>query len=981
MNRPRATQLMPLVIVVFLILSASVAHSSIIYVDSTAVGIADGSSWTDAYPDLQDALPVVLPGDEIWVAKGTYFPADTIRTFSFVLPDSAVSIYGGFAGTETMLSQRDWVNNVTILSGEVGVHTVNTDNSYHVVTGDGADSTSVLDGFTITEGEATGSSSNANGGGVYVSSGRPTFVNLLITRNNASTLGGGMYVELSSSPALFNVTFSLNDAQFGGGMAAKVLCNPTLTNVTFTRNDADEGGGMFSDLNSDAILTNVVFLLEDAFFNGGAMYNVTSDPQLVNVTFVSNEANDDGGAIYNNTSDPKLVNVTFSDNTAGFDGGAMFNTDSNPIMTNCILWGNNATFVDEIFNSASSPKISYSIVEGSGGSGAGWDPTVGSDQGNNLDTNPLFVDELAGNVRLTVCSPAIDTGSSPAVDTLGVTTDLDGNPRNLFDAVDMGAYESQSPAGLLIYVDNDATGLGDGTSWTDAYPELRDALAASLCNNSEIWVAEGTYKATAGSDQTTTFQLVTGVSVYGGFDGTETLLDQRDWSTNTVILNGDIGVAADSTDNTNHVVTGSGCDATAVLDGFTVTLGNGRQGGGTIVVNGSPTFRNLIITRNVAEDFGGGMYNAFGGSPTLVNIAFLNNEAKDGGAIANDNNSSPTIINTTMNGNSATGSGGAIDNAAASNPTIINTILWGNTAPTGPQIHNDGISNPVISYSDIQGSGGSGGGWDTGLGVDGGNNIDLDPSFVDAPNGNVRVTPSSPTISAGDNSALPADVTRDLDGNPRIVDVTVDMGAYESQAAPTLFAFPDPMAFTTACDTITLVNVGGTTLTISSILGCNTTPFDIDTSMTDHTLLPGDSTQIVVCVTTPVDFDTCKVTVVSNASNITTDIIVYVDAVTGIETANTPASFRIVSVVPNPFNPSTTVHFTLPATMPVTTEIYSVTGARVRILSDERLFGPGHNRITWNGKNDYGSPVASGVYFIQVRTQLGIKVTRAVLLK
>jgi hypothetical protein len=980
-NRLCVNQLLPLLVLVFVILSASVAHSSVIYVDSTAAGAADGSSWADAYPELQGALGVVLPNDEIWVAKGTYFPAAATRTTSFQLPVSAVSIFGGFTGTETMLSQRDWVNNITILSGELGVDTLITDNSYHVVTGSGADSTSVLDGFTITAGNANGSGNDGKGGGVFISSGRPTFVNVVITRNNASTRGGGMYVELGSHPAIFNSTFSFNDAQLGGGMSTSTLCNPWLTNVTFTRNDADDGGGMFNDLNSDAVLTNVIFLSEDAFFNGGAMYNVASDPQLVNVTFINNEANDDGGAMYNSVSNPILVNVTFSDNTAGFDGGAMFNADSDPIITNCIVWGNNATFVDEIFNSGGTPKISYSIVKGSGGSGAGWDPTLGTDRGNNLDSDPLFVDELLGNVRLTVCSPAIDAGSSPAVDTLGVTTDLDGNARILFDAVDMGAYESQFAAGLQVFVDKDATGLGDGTSWTDAYTELRDALATSLCNNSEIWVAEGTYKATAGTARTATFMLVTGVSVYGGFGGTETLLSQRDWVTHPTILSGDIGVAADSSDNTNHIVTGSNTDSSAVLDGFTVTLGNGRQGGGVITANGTPTLRNLMICDNVAEDFGGGMYNAFGGAPTLVNVVFTRNEAKDGGAIANDNNSSPTLINVTVSVNSATGSGGGIDNAAASNPIITNTILWGNTAPTGAQIHNDVISSPVISHSDIQGSGGSGGGWDTGLGVDGGNNIDSNPSFVDAAGGNLRVNPSSLVINAGNNSAVPSGVTVDLDGNPRISSVTVDMGAYEFQGDPTLFAFPNPMAFQTQCDTITLVNVGGATLDISSIIGCNSTPFTIDTSMTAHALLPGDTTKIGVCVTPPVDFDTCMVTVTSNASNSPTQILVYVDAVTGIETSNTPRSFRIVSVAPNPFNPSTTVHFTLPAAMPVTAEIFSVTGARVRVLSDERLFGPGDNQIMWNGKNDYGSPVASGVYFVQLRTRLGIKVTRAVLLK
>jgi hypothetical protein len=564
--------------------------------------------------------------------------------------------------------------------------------------------------------------------------------------------------------------------------------------------------------------------------------------------------------MYNNASDPKLVNVTFSDNTAGFDGGAMFNYEnSNPIITNCILWGNNATFVDEIFNSASNPKISYSIVEGSGGSGPGWDPTLGSDRGNNLDTDPLFIDELAGNVRLTVCSPSIDTGSSPAVDTLGVTVDLDGNPRVLFDAVDMGAYESQVPAGLLVYVDKDATGLGDGSSWTDAYPELRTPLASSLCNNSEIWVAEGTYKPTAASDQTATFQLVSGVSVYGGFDGTETLLNQRDWAANPAILSGDIGVLADSTDNSNHVVTGSGADSTAALDGFTVTLGNGRQGAGIITINGNPTFGNLIIIDNTAEDFGGGMYNAFGGSPTVVNASFWRNNAKDGGAMANDNNSSPTLINVSMNGNMATGSGGAIDNAVASNPKITNAVLWGNTASSGMQIHNDVLSHPVVSYSDVQGSGGSGGGWDTSVGIDGGNNIDSDPLFVNAPNGDLRTNPGSPAINLGNNSAVPAGVTRDLDGNPRITNGAVDMGAYEVQLVATMFAFPDPLlAFETGCDTITVVNVGGATLNITSISGCDQAPFNIDTTMTAHTLLPGDSTEIFVCATPPIGIDSCK---------------------------------------------------------------------------------------------------------------------------
>jgi hypothetical protein len=104
------------------------------------------------------------------------------------------------------------------------------------------------------------------------------------------------------------------------------------------------------------------------------------------------------------------------------------------------------------------------------------------------------------------------------------------------------------------------------------------------------------------------------------------------------------------------------------------------------------------------------------------------------------------------------------------------------------------------------------------------------------------------------------------------------------------------------------------------------------------------------------------------------------DSATGVG-SDAPTPFSIVSVSPNPFNPSTTVHFTLPAAMPVSVDILSVTGARVRVLVDQRPVGPGDIRLIWDGRNDHGAPVASGVYLVRVKTQLGTQVARAVLLK
>lgn len=103
-------------------------------------------------------------------------------------------------------------------------------------------------------------------------------------------------------------------------------------------------------------------------------------------------------------------------------------------------------------------------------------------------------------------------------------------------------------------------------------------------------------------------------------------------------------------------------------------------------------------------------------------------------------------------------------------------------------------------------------------------------------------------------------------------------------------------------------------------------------------------------------------------------------APTGVK-GDTPKPFRIVSVSPNPFNPSTTVRFTLPAVMPVTAEVWSVAGERVRVLANQQRFGPGDNQLIWGGRNDNGSAVASGVYIIRLETPVGVKVARAVLLK
>jgi len=152
--------------------------------------------------------------------------------------------------------------------------------------------------------------------------------------------------------------------------------------------------------------------------------------------------------------------------------------------------------------------------------------------------------------------------------------------------------------------------------------------------------------------------------------------------------------------------------------------------------------------------------------------------------------SSLKITNVTFSSNTANNYGSGIYNYL-SNPTLANAILWGDSAPSRPEIYNSS-STKSIAYSDFQGCGSSGG-WNSAYGTDGGGNIDANQLFADAARGNLRLQLTFPAIDAGNNAAVPAGITTDLDGNPRFVDIPsvpkigsgtppiVDIKAYETR--------------------------------------------------------------------------------------------------------------------------------------------------------------------------------------------------------
>ncbi len=482
---------------------------SVVHVDDDAPPGGDGLSWDTAYRFFQDGLASAAKGGvaEIRVGQGSYKPdrdeanpdgtGDRYATFQLL---NGVALMGGYAGIGAKNPDaRDIELYETILSGDLlgndGPDFENNDeNSYHVVTGWSINATAVLEGFTISSGNAdflddhfpeydgggmlnlfststvsnctfSGNAALKDGGGMYNGGGSsPTVTNCSFSGNMAGWWGGGMrnsgggamVADCSfsdntaglrgggmfngvSSPTVTNCTFSGNTAGIGGGMCNSFTSSPTVTNCTFSGNSAGFGGGMTNNSTSSSTVTDCTFTGNTASSQGGGMYNFTSlqwVQTVTNCSFSGNTASSQGGGMYNFTS-ANVTNCTFSGNAADL-GGGMFNEKAGQIVFSCILWNNSG-------GSLAGPggtTVSYSDIEG------------GYDGEGNIDADPMFVDPGAGDHHLSSGSPCIDAADNTAVPK-GIDTDLDGNPRFVDDLctdntgngkpplVDMGAYEFQ----------------------------------------------------------------------------------------------------------------------------------------------------------------------------------------------------------------------------------------------------------------------------------------------------------------------------------------------------------------------------------------------------------------------------------------------------------------------------------------------------------------------------------------------------------
>ncbi|MEZ0005649.1 surface protein [Flavobacterium sp. 28YEA47A] len=415
--------------------------SGILYVKKGATGT--GKSWNDAIGELADALKFAKINNtvasnsqitQIWVAGGTYVPLYSADDNNFGNPDGYkntflmvknVALYGGFAGNETTLTQR----NLNITANKSTL----TGTAYHILISVNNVGSALLDGFTI---------SRINGG--------PLASSTIEGKYFLSLHGGGMF-NYTSSPSILNCNFASIFVEGSGGAIYNEDSSPNITNCNFTLNKAYRAGAIYNSSASSPTIFNCNFSENSADNLGGAMANTdTSSPKIYNSLFVKNKsATNNGGAIWHDGgNDALLINCTLYGNTVlGSAGGALNATRGVINVYNSLLWDN---LPKQYFNQA--PIVfKNSLIQGN----------TSTDNGNlnatNISTAQIFKDAPSGNFSLKLGSPVIDAGGNNLYSNNGgnLTTnkDLANNPRLKDSNIDIGPYEAWSTQQIITATD------------------------------------------------------------------------------------------------------------------------------------------------------------------------------------------------------------------------------------------------------------------------------------------------------------------------------------------------------------------------------------------------------------------------------------------------------------------------------------------------------------------------------------------------
>lgn len=285
-----------LLITLFSLGSLLKSYATTYYVNAAASGTQNGLSWENAFTSLQTALSSVVYGDEIWVAAGQYKPTtSTTRTTAFVLRDG-VNMYGGFAGNETSIAERNIAGNPTVLNGDIGQAGEISDNSYNVIRGSNITSTIELDGFRIMNGNCNGSSQT--GGGLrYLTSlsGHLFIKNCYFYSNRASSYGGALYIS-SSNVTIEKCEFISNQSSGNGGAIYTFNNNDGYSNLVirdskFVGNVAYSGAVHDNSAPYQSILIDRCIFTNNSSDNGILHIDEFNNAKILNSYLIGNKVN------------------------------------------------------------------------------------------------------------------------------------------------------------------------------------------------------------------------------------------------------------------------------------------------------------------------------------------------------------------------------------------------------------------------------------------------------------------------------------------------------------------------------------------------------------------------------------------------------------------------------------------------------------------------------------------------------------------
>ena len=446
-------------------------EENILYVNARATSSSpNGESWSKAYPNLQDALEKAESGDQIWVAAGIYYPSKADVTVQFVMKDG-VDVYGGFAGNETNLEERDYVANLTVLSGEIGNAESTSDNSMNVVLA----ANNIIDGFTIRDGvgKALKSSETST---IPTMNAQNAAKNGLLSQGSGKKMqgpppqgaGGNMQGPPPQSSDTTDAGFSASTSglsvpsdlghsspdqimgqgiSYGNGSGLLIWqTSPTVRNCTFTSNSTGKGGAIYvvgpgmvdpgkavsTEGSASPLFVNCMISDNVATGRGGGVcFDLRAEGTFIDCVFSNNVCTSGkGGAIYNDFGcSPSFENCLFVGNSAESGGAMASDGGSNPLVSDCTFFGNSADVSSAALYQGTGPfndpVIINSIIWGNSCDEdvAGiysWNdsnPSIsyslieGGYEGEAiLDGDPLFVDAKNGDFSLALNSIALTAG-------------------------------------------------------------------------------------------------------------------------------------------------------------------------------------------------------------------------------------------------------------------------------------------------------------------------------------------------------------------------------------------------------------------------------------------------------------------------------------------------------------------------------------------------------------------------------------------